>query len=206
MIENWDWNVGRVRRALDEAGLAFDTHLVFFSDHGDMHGSQGMYSKTNPFEESIRVPFIIGGERMKYDNRANGRTPTLLNAVDIAPTTLGLCDIDQPDWMQGTDYSGRRLPDRKQPPEPDSAYLQIVVPTGHGDSINQAYRGLVTADGWKYVAFEGQSWLLYNLNEDPYEQVNLAHNNRYRAERKRAIDRVRQWVADTDDEFRLPES
>ncbi|MCB9386138.1 MAG: sulfatase, partial [Bryobacterales bacterium] len=70
--------------------------------------------------------------------------------------------------------------------------------------INKPYRGVVTADGWKYVAFEGVSWLLYNLAEDPYEQANLAHNNAYRAVRKRLIEQVRQWAADTGDEFALP--
>ena len=206
MIENWDWNIGRIRQTLDRTGLAQDTHVVIFSDHGDMHGSQGMYRKTNPFEESIRVPFIVAGEGQIYNGRRAARVPTLLNAADIAPTTLGLCGLDAPEWMQGRDYSGRRLARRPEVSDPDSAYLQIVVPTGHSHSINKAYRGVVTADGWKYVAFEGTSWLLYNLNEDPYEQVNLAHNNRYRAERKRLIERVRQWVADTDDEFKLPEA
>jgi arylsulfatase A-like enzyme len=60
---------------------------------------------------------------------------------------------------------------------------------------------VITKDGWKYCSFEGQSWLLFNLNEDPYEQVNLAHNNRYRAERKKLADRMRQWAADTGDKF-----
>jgi len=206
MIENWDANIGRILRALDDHDLAFNTHIVFFSDHGDMHGSQGMFRKTNPFEESIRVPFLIAGEQPRYDGRRNGRVPTLINAVDIAPTTLGLCGIDQPDWMEGTDYSSRRLAGRKQASDPDSAYLQNVIPTGHSNSINKPYRGVVTDDGWKYVAFEGTSWVLYNLNEDPYEQVNLAHNNGYRTERKRLIERTRQWVADTGDKFLLPEN
>lgn len=62
MIENWDHNVGRIRQVLEETGLSFSTHIVFFSDHGDMHGSHGQYRKTTPFEEAIRVPFLIGGE------------------------------------------------------------------------------------------------------------------------------------------------
>ena len=207
MIENWDDNVGRILRRLDELGLAFDTHIVFFSDHGDMHGSQGRFRKTNPFEESVRIPFLIAGEQMRYNGRATARVPTLLQTVDIAPTTLGLCGIRPPDWMEGTDYSSRRLRDgRAAAPEPDSAYLQNVIPTGHGHSINKPYRGVVTADGWKYVAFEGMSYLMFNLEEDPYEQVNLAHNNAYRAERKKLIERVRQWSADTGDEFTLPEN
>jgi arylsulfatase A-like enzyme len=206
MIENWDWNVGRIRQALEDAGLTFNTHLVFFSDHGDMHGSHGMFRKTNPYEESMRIPFIIGGEQPRYDGRANARVPVLLNHVDIAPTTLGLCGIDKPDWMEGSDYSYYRLRGRPEPSEPDSAYLQCVVPTGHGHSINKPYRGVVTRDGWKYVCFENVTWLMFNLNEDPFELMNLAHNNAYRAQRKRLTERLKQWIADTGDKFAVPEN
>lgn len=204
MIENWDWNVGRILAALQQAKLDFNTHIVFFSDHGDMHGSQGMFRKTNPFEESIRIPFIISGEQPRYLGRANGRQPVLLNHVDIAPTTLGLCGIKKPAWMEGADYSGFRFSGPNRPSLPDSAYLQNVVPTGHGHSINRPYRGIVTRDGWKYVSFEAAPWLLYNLNEDPYEQVNLAHNSAYRAQLKRLHSRLQQWAADTGDKFTLP--
>jgi arylsulfatase A-like enzyme len=106
-----------------------------------------MYRKTNPFEEAIRVPFLIAGERQRYDGRKVSRVPTLINAADIAPTTLGLCGIAAPAWMEGNDYSGRRLDGRPDVPNPDSAYLQNVIPTGHGHSINKPYRGIVTADG-----------------------------------------------------------
>jgi arylsulfatase A-like enzyme len=208
MIENLDWNFGRVRQALKEAGMAFNTHILFFSDHGDMHGSQGMFRKTNPYEESIRIPFMIGGEIPRYEGRSNGRFPVVLNHVDIGPTTLGLCGINKPAWMAGYDYSPYRLRSGRElaPNEPDSAFLQNVIPTGHGDSINTPYRGIVTKDGWKYVTFPNQSWLLFNLNEDPYEQVNLAQNNRYVNERKKLIARLRQWIADTGDKFDVPEN
>ncbi|WP_321473709.1 sulfatase [uncultured Paludibaculum sp.] len=204
MIENWDHNIGRIRQALTDSGLAHNTHILFFSDHGDMHGSQGMYRKTNPFEESIRIPFIISGEIPRYQGRKVGRLPAVLNHVDIAPTTLGLCGIRKPAWMEGADLSHHRLAKEAAQPEPDSAFLQSVVPTGHADSINRPYRGVVTKDGWKYVAFEGAPWLLFNLNEDPLEQANLAFNNRYRVERRKLADRVRQWIADTGDSFTIP--
>ncbi|MBN1937015.1 MAG: sulfatase [Anaerolineae bacterium] len=204
MIENLDWNVGRIRQALTEAGIAHNTHIVFFSDHGDMHGSHGQFRKTAPWEEAIRVPFIVGGHLPRYGNRG-GRYPAPINHVDVAPTTLGLCGIDAPVWMQGTDYSGHRIQGREVKGEPDSAYLQLVVPTMHGDSIDRPWRGVVTRDGWKYVALEGQSWLMFNLNEDPYEQVNLAHNTMYGHERRKLQDRLAAWIADTGDTFVLPE-
>ncbi len=34
----------------------------------------------------------------------------------------------------------------------------------------------------------GQPWLVFNLNDDPYEQSNLAHNTKFRAERRRLVN------------------
>ncbi len=206
MIENWDYNVGRIRAALEEAGLAGNTHILYFSDHGDMHGSHGQFRKTSPWEESMRIPFLIGGIQARYEGWLDGSIPVPINHVDIAPTTLGLCGIRKPGWMEGTDYSHRRLQKPEAAAEPDSAYLQNVVPTGHGDSVNLPYRGVITKDNWKFVCFEGTPWLMFNLSDDPYELANLAHNNRYRVERKRLLDRLRQWVNETGDNFRVPEA
>ncbi len=203
-IENLDWNLGRIRDTLAAEGLLDDTHLIFFSDHGDMMGSHGHFRKTTPYAESIDIPLIIGGLRDLYDGRGGRAENVLVNHVDMAPTTLGLCGIRPPDWMEGTDYSSLRR--GGEPPEiPDSAYLQCIIPTGHAESVNRPWRGLVTRDGWKYVCFERVPFLLFNLNEDPYEQVNLAHNNRYRTERRRLQERLAQWIADTGDRFDLPE-
>ena len=192
-------------------GLDLDTHILFFSDHGDMHGSHGQFKKTAPWAESVNVPFVVGGLHPRYEARS-GWMPQLINHVDIAPTTLGLCGIDKPDWMRGHGYSGLRLPwrlrrrsPRPQTAAPDSAFIQSVVPTGHGDSVDRPWRAVVTDDGWKYVALEGQPWLMFNLNEDPYELVNLAHNTRFGVERRHLQDRLAQWIVETGDAFVLPE-
>jgi len=205
MVENWDWNVGRIRTALDQAGLTFNTHLMVFSDHGDMQGSHGEEHKRLPYEESVRIPFLIGGEQPgQYGTRRSGRVPVPVNHVDIAPTTLGLCGIQKPKWMEGFDYSHYRV--RKDAPagEPDSAFLQCIFP-GAGQNLSKPYRGLVTRDGWKYACFENSSWVMFNLNQDPYELVNLAHHPSYRGPRRKLIERLRQWIADTGDKFRVPE-
>ena len=204
MIENLDWNVGRIRAALEELGLYENTHVLFFSDHGDMHGSHGQFRKTSPWEESLRIPFIIGGGPHRY-HHDSGFHELPINHVDIAPTSLGLCGLEAPAWMQGTDYSGYRLRDRAIGSEPDSAYLQAVVPTGYAHTMDRPWRGIVTRDNWKYVALEGQPWLLFNLNEDPYEQANHAHNSLYHAERRRLQARLGEWIDHTGDSFLLPE-
>ncbi|MDQ6677751.1 MAG: sulfatase [Acidobacteriota bacterium] len=206
MIENLDWNYGRIVQTLTDLGLADNTHILFFADHGDSHGSHGQFLKTNPYEESIKTPMILSGGTGRYGGWKNGQAPVVSNHVDIAPTTLGLCGIGKPDWMRGHDYSSRRLAKPPAGPEPDSAYLQQVIPTGHPDSINTPYRGLVTRDGWKYCCFENRSWLMFNLNDDPYEEANLAQNERYKVERKKLIARLKQWSAETNDPFAIPEN
>ena len=206
MIENIDANVGRVISALRRAGIDKETHIIFFSDHGDMHGSHGMFRKTNPYEESIRIPFIVSGESpMRYDNHGAGNVPGMMNHVDIAPTTLGLCGIAKPAWMQGCDMSHYRLRENAaSPDEPDSAFIQSVTATGHGHSIDKPWRGVITRDGWKYVCFEGLSWLLFDLTIDPYEQMNIAHNKAYEKRRKELLARLERWIRETGDSFTLP--
>ena len=106
MVENLDFNLGRVMKTLQEEGIGFNTHVVFFSDHGDMLGSHGQFRKMTAHEESIRVPFFITGATPTYDGHMTGQHPVLINAPDIAPTTLGLCGIKKPSWMEGKDFSG----------------------------------------------------------------------------------------------------
>jgi arylsulfatase A-like enzyme len=204
MIENLDWNLGRLRAALEETELAEETHLLVFADHGDMLGSHGQFRKTAPWEEATRIPCIVAGGRPHYGD-ISGLTDIPLNTVDLAPTTLGLCDIDPPGLMQGTDLSWRRRADRQRTEPPDSAYMQIVVPTRHWDSVDRPWRGVVTRDRWKYVALEGQPWLMFNLNEDPLELVNLAHDTHFAEQRRRLQDRLAAWIDYTGDDFTLPE-
>ncbi len=202
MVENMDWNMGRIRNKLWETGLAENTHILFFSDHGDMHGSHGMFLKTHPYEESLRIPFVIGGAS-HYTGVTRARVDYPINHVDIAPTTLGLCGIRPPEWMQGTDYSAARLGGTVQN-APDSAYIQknVETPTGYGTQF--PWRGIVTRDGWKYVCLAGTPYLMFNLNEDPLEQHNMALNSFFSEKRRELNERLRRWVEETGDDFLLP--
>ncbi len=74
-------------------GLDDDTIIVFSSDHGDMHGSHGVYKKQWPWSEAIKVPFAI-----RYPNVvAKGyRLQTPISVIDIMPTLLGLAGVPIP--------------------------------------------------------------------------------------------------------------
>ncbi len=206
MIENLDYNVGRIIQLLENLDILKNTYVIFFSDHGDMHGSHGKILKCVPWEESIRIPFIVsGGSCLERKSRKYSYP---LNHVDIAPTTLGIAGIKIPEWMRGFDYSpavfGRPCGDT-----PDSAFLQLVNPgwgpTGFAVDRERPWRGIVTAGGWKYAVLEHQPWVMYNLNEDPYELVNLALDRRYLAQRKCLQTQLAQWLKRNGDDFPVPE-
>ena len=211
-IENLDWNIGRIVAMLKTEGLYENTVILFFSDHGDMHGSHAQFHKFSPYEESLRILFIIaGGGVPVYSHRTSshawsgGFSNALVNHVDIAPTTMGLCNLPKPAWMEGTDYSSHYFRDRPSASEPDSAFIQCVIPTKGLNSVDRPWRGIVTRDGWKYVALEGQPWLLFNLNDDPYELANVALMPEFFQIRKKLQDRLAAWIDTTGDQFTLPE-
>ena len=222
-IENLDYNVGRIRQALIDLGVDRDTYLIFFSDHGEMGGSHGQFDKRAPYEESIRVPFIVhrgGGCQMN-----TAISDAAINHVDIAPTSLGLCAIPVPETMVGYDYSAQCLssaaPEYAGPPrrqaEPHSAYLQQIpprpfavgadgtAPASFLDCVNLPWRGVVTRDGWKYACTPGGDWLLFNLAEDPFEQANQVFNERYRTQKEHCHRLLAEWIATTGDHFPLPD-
>ncbi len=206
MVENLDDNVGRVLDALRRENLDQDTWVFFFSDHGDMHGSHGQFKKTCPWQEATNIPFIAwnGGNYHSMNHAENAVLPYPINHVDILPTSLGIAGIGVSPDLPGFDYSPALRGWGRVVDPPRSAYLQNVRPTGHGDSCDRSYRGVVTLDGWKYVCTEGDDWMLFNLAEDPYEECNLVFNSRFHAKRDELRAMTVEWARRTRDDFRFP--
>ncbi|MEO1237827.1 MAG: hypothetical protein AAFX76_13655, partial [Planctomycetota bacterium] len=152
---------------------------------------------------AVVVAFIIAGPCNRH-YAISHRSDHPLNHVDVAPTSLGLAGLTPPDTMQGFDYSPLAVPRGQLEDAPDAAYLQSVVPTGHGPSVDLPWRGLLTRDGWKYVALAGQPMMLYNLREDPYEQVNLAWHAHASGIRRRLNGQLQDQIERTGDRFSLP--
>ena len=212
MVENIDFNVGRIMRELVTLGIDRETYIIFFSDHGDMLWSHGQKAKSSPWEESIRIPFIIGMVGGRFSVKV-GVSDAVVNHVDIAPTTLGLCGIEVPAEMSGFDYSRHCIKDDRpeymgtseKDKEPDSAFLQQVPRKFHPRSVNKAWRGVLMRDGWKYVCTPGNDWLLFDTANDPYEQSNRIYDTQTQAEKQRCHERLARWLADTGDRFDLPD-
>ena len=166
-----DKSVGDIVKTLDECNLKDDTVLVFASDHGDMLGSQGLQRKQKPYDESICVPFLLRYPS-KYGNEGRSVGP-FLNAHDIMPTLLGVCDLPIPESVEGRDFSKElgRAADKR-----DGALLACFHPFGEWNRNNGGieYRGIRTAR-YTYSRNLAGSWLLFDNEADPYQQNNLVN-------------------------------
>ena len=164
--------MGALLQTLAEEGLADDTLSVFTSDHGDMLGSQGEVKKQRPWEESIRVPFLLRWpKRFGWEGR---QVDALLDTPDILPTLLSLCDIPIPDSVEGQDFSATI----EGGTDPSGGAALIYCPHPFGQFLRQEggreYRGLRT-QRHTYVRDLHGPWLLYDNESDPYQFDNLVN-------------------------------
>lgn len=173
-----DDQLGRIVAALDELALREDTILLFTSDHGDMHGSHGVFKKQWPWDESIKVPFVLRYPRRLAPGR---RIDFPISAIDIAPTLLGLAGAPVPNTMEGVDLSPFVTGKRNDPP--DAVLLMNPCPFSIGDprgpdqvpayqGMRMEYRGVRTTRH-TYVRTIDRPWLLYDNFDDPFQMRNL---------------------------------
>ncbi len=183
--------------ALDASGAAEDTVVVFTSDHGDMLYSQDLTTKLYPWEESVRVPFLLRYPR-RFGRRGR-RVSFLSNAPDTMPLLLGLCGIPIPAGAQGTDFS-RPLLDGAADTSA-SAFIGLPVPITEARRYGFAeYRGVRT-HGHTYVRSIHGPWLLYDNVRDPYQKKNLCGHPAARGTQARLERELDRWLERLHDEF-----
>lgn len=155
-----DW-VGRLLGALEEAGCAENTLVVFTSDHGEMLGEHARVSKMVFYESSIRVPLIF---RLPGRIPKGRRVAAPASGADLAPTILDYLGVPVPGSMHGR--SLRPVMEGGRPAF-DLAYTEIRV-----NPRDAAGQRIVRSHEWK-LAFKGGQPFLYNLENDPGETRNL---------------------------------
>jgi arylsulfatase A-like enzyme len=193
-----DFCAGRIMEALAEAGLTDETILVFTADHGDMLWSRGETRKQRPWDESIRVPFLI-----HYPARLGGKGRKLTTPIgtpDIMPTLLGLCGIPVPKTVEGRDRS--RLVAGKEPERDDAALIECVSPFGEWTRARggREYRGIRTRR-YTYARTLDGPWLLYDNGEDPFQGRNLAGLPEAARLQARMEEMLRGKMKETHDRF-----
>ena len=168
-----DTQLGLVLDTLEETGLAENTIVIFFSDHGFHLGEHGLWSKYSLFEPTTRVPLIVRVPGALANGRVSQR---LVELVDLVPTIGELVDLDLPDNLEGTSLVPL-LADANRP-------WKKAAFTEWG---NKGERRSMRTDRYRYNEwlYKGEKIVeLYDYRTDPWETENLADDPAHQATRK----------------------
>jgi arylsulfatase A-like enzyme len=157
-----DRAVQAVVERVGQLGRLDDTVFFFTSDNGYLWGEHHLVGKTEPYEESIRVPLVVvmPGVAPRVDDRL------VAVDLDVPATILDLAGLSS--TGDGTSL----VPLLAAPQLPGRSETLIEQARSH-----RVWSGLRVRDAsgdWKYVEDSRGSVELYDLASDPYELENLA--------------------------------
>ena len=209
--------VGRVLKALDEAGIADETIVVFTSDHGDHLGDHHLLRKGITLYDCLtKVPLIVRAPGVRP-----AETRALVSNLDVMPTVLDLAGVAPDRPHHGRSFRG--LLEGRTDVHRDALLLEYGYPgaplreedltagqlaeltseTSFGErkELNAGRSKAVRTDRWKLVVTPGDVDELYDLQNDPHELTNLAGRPEHAALRARLARRILEELIVMQDEI-----
>jgi choline-sulfatase len=158
-IELIDDQVGLILQALEKRGMTENTFIVFASDHGEMLGDHNLFGKHVAYEASIRCPLICAGLGIK-----NGlKSDALMELIDLNPTICELAGLPAQQNIDALSFATILYGEKE-------THREDVV------STELLFR-CIRSERYKYIQNINESSELYDLDEDPLEQGNIADQN-----------------------------
>jgi arylsulfatase A-like enzyme len=184
-VEMVDAEVDRLLDALDDTGMREDTIIVYTSDHGEGMGGHGMTRKNTLYDEAARVPLIFSWPGTIREGCVE--ETTLACGLDIMPTLCDYAGVAIPQGVKGTSLRAVLKGDGV----PGRAFIAAEVSSNLGQMIR--------SQRYKYVAYvDDNSEMLFDMQADPGETINLAHDPAYAAVLAQHRAMLREWIAGLD--------
>lgn len=226
-IELLDRKVGAVLERLDEEGLADNTLVLFFGDHGRPHvrGKQWLY------DGGIHVPLIARWPGKIAPGTVDER---LVSLIDLVPTVLAATGVEGPTDLPGgnlldSEWNGHShlfaardrcgdAPDRIRSVRtrdfkyirnfrPEIPYMQHSGYKRGGYPVDTLMRVLHAEGKWDspFMDERRPEEELYDLRSDPHELKNRAADPNYGETVRELRAAVDQWIEETDDRGAIDE-
>lgn len=177
LIKQLDDNLGRLFAWMDDKGLSDNTIIAVCSDHGDYMGDHWMGDKDFYHEMAVKVPLIIADPRKEADATRGNVSDALVEMIDLAPTFMNAIGADaKPHIIEGRDLTPIL--------HGTDGFARNYVISEHDYHWSEMARALnvpqedahttMIFDGrWKYVRCEGFDPILFDLETDPQELLDL---------------------------------
>lgn len=184
LITGVDDVVGNMVSQLQDLGIKDNTIIIFMGDNGFYLGEYGLAGKWYGHEESIRVPLIVNDPRLP---EKGVEVDDIALNIDIAPTILSAVGIDIPEKMQGLNLYDLA---KGEAAERDEFFYEH---TFLGSPRIPKVEGVVSQDV-KYMVFTEHGYeQLFDLETDPDEKHNLAHDESYNDLLMEMRTRYQKW-------------
>ena len=169
-VSYMDAQVGRVIAELDKLGLAKNTIIVLWGDHGWHLGDHGMWCKHTNYEEAAHIPVIVVDPRAGH---GGSKTNSLIESVDIYPTLCELAGLEAPKALDGASFAN--VIDDPKAPTKDAIIHAYPRQNRIGRAVRTARYRLVE---WKEAGADPKTaeYELYDYETDPSETKNLAED------------------------------
>ncbi len=166
-----DAQIGKVLTELRRLGLAENTIVVVWGDHGWHLGDHGRFSKHDNYEQPTRIPLLFAGPGIE----GGTATGQLASSVDVYPTLAELAGLPQPYGPQPIDGLSL-VPVLRDPARRVRDHITHCFPMDRfGWAIRDKRYRLVQ---WGGHGMEGSGqepeFELYDMREDPHETINIA--------------------------------
>ena len=197
LITQIDDQIGRLMSYLEESGQSEETLIVFTSDHGDYLGDHWMGEKELFHDQSARIPMIIVDPGARADATRGKLITNLTEAIDIAPTFIEYFGGKVPDHIlegrsllpaihgtavQPRDYVISEYDYSTRP------HLRHLSPNAKSCLLTMIFDGR-----WKMIWVEGHRPMLYDLQTDPDEFIDLGADKQHAGEIARLTSTMFSW-------------
>ncbi|MEC8013694.1 MAG: glycoside hydrolase family 3 N-terminal domain-containing protein [Verrucomicrobiota bacterium] len=173
--------VGKIMDGLEKNGLAKNTIVVLWGDHGWKLGDHSSWCKHTNFECDTRVPLIVRDPRLK----GGKKTTRLVELIDLYPTLCDLTNLPIPDHCQGRSF--RKLLEDPEAGHRLDAYSSYPALKLMGHSIRfKKYR----YTEWLNPDKNSVASVLTDLSADPGEETNVKDQPEYAEALKLAKERL----------------
>jgi N-acetylglucosamine-6-sulfatase len=167
-ITSVDEQIGRILALLERKGILDDTIIVYAGDNGYIWGEHRLYAKHWPYEESIRIPYLV-----RYGNYIpdpGRRADQMVLNNDLAPTLMEVAGIRPVESMQGDSFAP--ILRSADAPGRHAFIYELFKDFPFGGRV-PPHKALRT-DRYKYIEWEEcRTPELYDLASDPREMANL---------------------------------
>ena len=198
LIKQCDDQLGRLLDHLEATGRMQDTMIVLTSDHGDYLGDHWMGEKDLFHEPSVKIPMIVYDPRAQADATRGTTCDALVESLDLAATFVDAAGGKVPDHI----IEGRSLvPWLHGETPPWRGY--VISEFDYSATAQGAKLGLAPRDSRLFMIFDGRFKMmhaeggfrpmLFDLETDPEEFIDLAKGDAHNAEIERLYGLLGQW-------------